>query len=347
MRSARRANAAVGLNGMLMALVMGVSCVRSQRTLQPTPEPSLRTCRSGTGTSFTVDEPNADTPILVLHTPYAGFSQVSPLPTFVVWRNGDVLFTVKDGAGDFRTQMGHLDPETAIALVADVVQQLDGEPAFQEPRPSITDQPMNRLFAFSDDAWRSWSVYGWWSDELVNSATLEAEYREFLNQERALEERCETIGAMNLNRVECIGPRQPPPAKFAAVYRQLTTMPLKPQGNFAPARFTVSFFDAWQTRRVYLHWPDALAAPPAMSPAHCSLAVDGAQACSFDLAPSDNFAVKRFVTAMQRAGKKRGDSVLRSSSGSWNFYFTAEYRGERDMWQVQSCATKLGITQER
>ena len=199
MRSARRANAAVGLNGMLMALVIGVSCVRSQRTLQPTPEPSLQTCRSGTGTSFTVDEPNADTPILVLHTPYAGFSQVSPLPTFVVWRNGDVLFTVKDGAGDFRTQMGHLDPETAIALVADVVQQLDGEPAFQEPRPSITDQPMNRLFAFSDDAWRSWSVYGWWSDELVNSATLEAEYREFLNQERALEERCETIGAMNLN----------------------------------------------------------------------------------------------------------------------------------------------------
>lgn len=319
--------------------------------LQPTPQPSLARCSAGTGSdtnAVEVGKPSDDAPLLVLHTPYAGSGRVSAQPTLVVWRNGDVLFSrFVDKARGYQTQVGHIEPQAALALVADVAQQLAGEPAFIEPHFSLSDGPMDRLFVFVDGKWRIWSVYGWWPAELVHPEPLEAAYQEFEARKPSLQTLCKGNFEFNFEGPsECLSPRQPPPAKFAAVYRKLTALQPVAAHAFEPARYTIEFMEAWQNSRD-VAWPAGFPAlPTKLSPKRCSITEQNGDLCPFDFLPTENAQAKQYADEVWRASSKESPQ-LHFAGAAWNFRILEEYRGERDIWQAAACAAQLRVTQER
>jgi len=320
--------------------------------LQPTPEPSLARCSAGTGSdanAVDIGKPSDDAPLLVLRTPYAGFASISAQPTLVVWRNGDVLVArFVDKARGYQTQVGHIEPQAAFALVADVAQQLAGEPAFIEPHVSLSDAPMDRLFVFVDGKWRVWSVYGWWPAELEHPESLETEYQKFEAKKPSLQTLCKGNFEFNFEGPsECLAPRQPPPAKFAAVYRELIALQPVDARAFEPARYRIEFIEAWKNSRD-VAWPAEFPVLPAsLSPMRCSITEQNGDPCPFDFLPTENALAKQYADEVWRAPRSESPPQLRFAGAAWNFRILEEYRGERDIWQVAACAARVGVTQER
>lgn len=332
----------VGLKGMLVALVIGVGCVRSQLVLLPTPEPSLQSCRAGTGASFTVDEPSEDTPILVLRRPNG-----PPQPLLVVWRNGDVLVPDNRDSRYYQSQIGHIDPAVAAALVTDVVQLLEGE-----PEGEIGDgidgchgdcDRTSRLFVFSKGSWRIWSVTGWKLDELLHPEPFEAAYSMFQAQNPVPNKLCDmAYDPLVRLPTECDRPHNPPPPKIVAIHRKLLGLQPSNLRAFIAARHRVSFDDVTYQGMggLVLPWPHHLPVPPMTSTSPlCSS--DKYASCWFDFAPADNESVVKFRRVLERSPWRR--TRFRFAARLWDFSFAEEYRGQRELEQVEACAWKLGI----